>query len=77
MDQQDNFVLYLVAERLPIETWKAWEISKPEREPQRYDQLKKLFEQRCQALETPSLRSTSIGNQQLEKKRSNMTPKTL
>ena len=76
MDQQDIFVVYLLTERLHIETRKAWEVSTTGREPQRYDQLKKLLEQRCQALEISSLRSTSIANQQLDRKGSNMTPKT-
>ena len=63
VDQQDNFFVYLLMERLPIETRKSWENSTPGREPQRYDQLKNYLEERCQALAT-SLRSTSIGNQQ-------------
>ena len=62
MDQQDNFFVYLLTERLPIETRKTWETSTPGREPQRYNQLKKFLEKRCQALETSSLRSTSFGN---------------
>ena len=75
--QQDIFFVYILTERLPIETRKAWEISTPGREPQQYGQLKKFLEERCQALETSSLRSTSMGNQQFDRKGSNMTPKTL
>ena len=78
MDQQDNFFVYLLTERLPIETRKTWETSTPGREPQRYNQLKKFLEKRYQALETSSLRSTSFGNQQLDRKgNKKMTPKTV
>ena len=38
-DQDDTFFVYLLTERLSIETRKAWKISTPRRDPQRYDQF--------------------------------------
>ena len=74
VDQQNFFFVYLLTERLLIETRKAWEISTPGREHQRYGQLKKFLGERSQAIETSSLRSTSMGNQQFDRKGSNVTP---
>ena len=68
IDQKDILFVYFLAERLPIETRKTLKFSTPEKKPQRYDQLKKFLDEKSQALQSSHLRSTSIGNQQLDRR---------
>ena len=55
MLQQDLFFVYLLVEKLPLETRKSWEKFKPGKELQQYDELRKFLQEHCQALESVSL----------------------
>ena len=51
VDDQDIFFVYLIAEKLPAETRKFWELSTPGRNPQSYLDMKNFMEERTRALE--------------------------
>ena len=47
----DIFMVYMIVEKLDRESLKQWELANPGKEPQRYDQLYRFLQSRCQALE--------------------------
>ena len=47
INQQDVFLVYLISEKLPVETRKCWELPTPGTEPKTYDDLKNFFDVRC------------------------------
>ena len=51
VNNQDNFFVYLISEKLSTETRKQWELSSKGKEPQTYAELKFFSEERAQALE--------------------------
>ena len=59
MDDQDNFFVYLKAEKLPTETRKCWELSSPGRNPKRYLDMKNFMEERTRAIEEATQQSAS------------------
>ena len=62
VDDQDIFFVYLIAEKLPAETRKCWELSSPGRNPQRYHDIKDFMEERTRALEAATQLSASAIN---------------
>ena len=59
VDDQDIFFVYLIAEKLPAETRKCWELSTPGLNPQRYLDMKNFMEDRTRALEAATKQSPS------------------
>ena len=59
VDDQDIFFVYLIAEKLPAETRKCWELSTPGRNPQRYLDMKNFMEERTRALEAATQQSAT------------------
>ena len=61
VEHQDPFFVYLIAEKLPTETRKFWELSSKGKELQTCQELKTFLEERVQALESaaPSNRSSN------------------
>ena len=59
VDDQDNFFMYLIAEKLPAETRKCWDLSSPGRNPQRYLDMKNFMEETTRALEATTQQSAS------------------
>ena len=50
-EMADIFIVYIIVEKLDRESLKQWELANPGKEPQRYDQLYRFLQSRCQALE--------------------------
>ena len=61
VEHQDPFFVYLIAEKLPTETQKFWEISSKRKELQTDQELKTFLEERVKALEStaPSYSSSN------------------
>ena len=59
VEHQDPFFVYLIAEKLPIETRKFWELSSERKELQTYQELKTFLEERVQALESAAPSNSS------------------
>ena len=60
VDDQDIFFVYLIAEKLPAETRKCWELSSPGRNSQRYHDMKDFMEERTRSLEAATQQSASV-----------------
>ena len=50
-EMSDIFMVYIIVEKLDRESLKQWELANPGKELQRYDQLYRILQSRCQALE--------------------------
>ena len=59
VEHQDPFFVYLIAEKLPTDTRKFWELSSKGKELQTYQELKTFLEERVQALESAAPSSSS------------------
>ena len=70
VEHQDPFFVYLIAEKLPTETRKFWELSSKGKELQTYQELKTFLEERVQALESaaPSNSSSNTKNDRIRNK---------
>ena len=62
VERQDPFFVYLIAEKLPSEARKFWELSSKGKELKSYRELRTFLEERVQALESaaPSISSSNI-----------------
>ena len=63
VDQQDIILVCFVTEKLPADMRKFWELSTPGTDPQTYNDLKKVLEARCLALEASTLSAPTISSQ--------------
>ena len=63
VEQQSIFLVYLVTKKFPADTRKFWELSTPGTDPQTYNDLEKLPETRCLALEASTLSAPTISSQ--------------
>ncbi len=56
MDEMaDIFMVYIIVEKLDRESLKQWELDHPGKDRQRYDELYKFLQTRCQAFEAASV----------------------
>ena len=55
VDKWDAILIYNVAKKLDLETWKQWELQSKGTDLQKYDDLKEFLENRCRALENPEI----------------------
>ena len=77
VEHQDPFFVYLIAEKLPTETRKFWELSSKGKEIQTYQEIKTFLEERVQALESAAPSNSSSNNEKRSQSQQNQAQRQL
>ena len=76
-EYQDPFFVYLIAEKLPTEPRKFWELSSKGKQLQTYQELKTFLEERVQALESLAPSNSSSNTEKRSHSQQNQAETTL